>query len=121
MDTCANCGGPIRKLEPPYSWDARTVCAGCYAKLKQAADLAATTIPYATPVQHRVSRWWFAVGIGLTVVAFVLTFGLFLTSVRLTPNSPVPASVPSPTASAPISATQPTSEPVEVGVANKPQ
>src|SRR5689334_8963151 len=103
MDTCANCGGPIGKLEPPYCWDERTVCAGCYAKLKQAADLASTTIPYATPVGRRINRWWILVGVGAAVAAFLLTFGFFLTSMTVvSPSTPASTIVSTPAAAPPI-------------------
>jgi hypothetical protein len=52
METCENCGGSIGKLETPFVWQDRVVCAGCHTKLRQSQTAAETpTLPYATPMQ----------------------------------------------------------------------
>jgi hypothetical protein len=97
MDTCANCGDRIGKLETPFSWKDQTVCAACHAKLKQAAVLHDDVIPYATPSNRRTTLPW-AFGIAAAVLLFVFICGMFgIFTLKLSSSSPpvsTPASTP---------------------------
>ena len=114
METCANCGGAIGKLETRFSWANQTVCAACYARLKHAAALAGDTLPYATATSRRISRWWIVLGIALAILTLcVAGLGFFATSVTVvTPSTAMPASIssPTPTTSTSTQPATPTSE-----------
>lgn len=98
MNTCANCGAPIGKLETPFDWKGQTVCAACYQRLRQAAP--DEVIPYATPARRegRVSGWWFIGGIAFLLLLGLGFAGLFTVgtavSIPATPSAPPPAMAP---------------------------
>jgi len=105
MQTCANCGGGIGKLETPFTWKGQTVCATCIAKLRDSDALGGGVIPYATPVKQRGTWriWLWTLG-GLGLVAVLGFLGLFTLRTAVSIPSPAPVSVqPSPP---PAAATQ---------------
>lgn len=53
MDTCANCGGQIGKIETPFVFDDHVVCAACWKKLR---DAQAASIPVAIPYESSAPR-----------------------------------------------------------------
>ena len=78
METCANCGSAIGKLETPFVWSGQTVCSACFAKLKQAAVVGGAMIPYATPARrHPIPSWAWPLG-GLAIVLLFIAAGGFV-------------------------------------------
>ncbi len=54
LESCANCGEHIGKLETPYLWEQYVVCESCYEKLSLAkAKKAPVEIEYARVAPRR--------------------------------------------------------------------
>jgi TM2 domain-containing membrane protein YozV len=48
-EVCENCGGTIGKLETPYVWQEKVVCAGCHARLSWQPNVMPAQPAYAGP------------------------------------------------------------------------
>jgi hypothetical protein len=104
MDTCANCGGGIGKLESPFAWKGHTVCVACYAKLKQGAAMNDVVIPYATPTPS--GRRVIALGIA-TAVLLIIAGALFMLLRLSSRQATVINPAPTPPQQAPYATTAP--------------
>jgi hypothetical protein len=82
-DTCGNCGQPIGRLERSLEWANQSVCAVCYARLKQGAALGSDVIPYASANTRRRPTWVLLIAL-LTAAGMLLMMVMFL-GVRSTP------------------------------------